>query len=54
MHNEVLGYAETLPQEGPRIKAIAKEKSQFSRKSIHFQFKRDFGTTSTLARCKLI
>ena len=28
----------------PRIKAIAKEKSHFSRKSTHFQFRHDFGT----------
>ena len=41
-------------QEEPRIKAIAKEKSHFSRKSTHFQFKHDFATTSALARCTLI
>ena len=29
---------------------MAKEKSHFSRKSTHFQFKHDFDTTSALAR----
>ena len=52
-------------QEEPGIKATAQEKSHFSRKSTHFQFKHDFGTTSArlrhdfgttsaLARCTLI
>ena len=37
-------------QEEPGIKATAQEKSHFSRKSTHFQFKHDFGTTSARLR----
>ena len=54
IHYEYKTVERRYIQEEPRIKAIAKEKSHFSRKSTHFQFKHDFATTSALARCTLI
>ena len=50
IHYEYKTVERRYIQEEPRIKAMAKEKSHFSRKSIHFQFKHDLGTTSALAR----
>ena len=50
IHYEYKTVERRYIQEEPRIKAAAKEKSHFSRKSTHFQFKHDLGTTLALAR----
>ena len=53
-HYEYITAERRYIQEETRIKAKAKEKSHFSRKSAHFQFKHDFSTTSALKLYTLI